>query len=256
MKLDAVIRWFMPKEERFHELLAKNTANLMRAARLFAEFANTQDFELRRVKLTELKGVEREGDELTRQIFDALNSSFITPFDREDIRSIATDLDDILDYIEGVAQHIVIFELREAPEGLRQFAGILVETVAQSTVGQVTVAVGMGLNLAHAPEGTPYPATALARHGAAVTPREGLDVLDGALSYWLSVWEEGRGFAAVRESWLKDAAGLGEEFTATVNNSEIRGRFESLGEDGAMILALADGSLKSIHSGEVQVRRA
>ncbi|MFZ5674239.1 MAG: biotin--[acetyl-CoA-carboxylase] ligase [Pseudomonadota bacterium] len=140
--------------------------------------------------------------------------------------------------------------------GGAKLAGILVETVAQSTVGQVTVAVGMGLNLAHAPEDTPYPATALARHGAAVTPREGLDVLDGALSYWLSVWEEGRGFAAVRESWLKDAAGLGEEFTATVNNSEIRGRFESLGEDGAMILALADGSLKSIHSGEVQVRRA
>ncbi|HKV10802.1 MAG TPA: DUF47 family protein [Thermoanaerobaculia bacterium] len=131
MKLDAVIRWFMPKEERFHELLAKNTANLMRSARLFAEFANTQDFELRRVKLTELKGVERQGDELTRQIFDALNSSFITPFDREDIRSIATDLDDILDYIEGVAQHIVIFELREAPEGLRQFAGILVELVQE-----------------------------------------------------------------------------------------------------------------------------
>lgn len=136
MKLDAVIRWFMPKEERFHELLAKNTANLLRAARLFAEFAKTPDFELRRVKLTELKGYEREGDELTRQIFDALNSSFITPFDREDIRSIATDLDDVLDYIEGVAQHIVIFELREAPEGLRQFADILVELAQE--VEQVT----------------------------------------------------------------------------------------------------------------------
>jgi BirA family biotin operon repressor/biotin-[acetyl-CoA-carboxylase] ligase len=112
-----------------------------------------------------------------------------------------------------------------------------------------------GLNLAHAPEGTPYPAAALAHHGVNATPREGLETLDGALSYWLSVWQEGRGFAAIRESWLKDAAGLGQEFTATVNNNEIRGRFESLGEDGAMILALADGSLKSIHSGEVQVRR-
>jgi BirA family biotin operon repressor/biotin-[acetyl-CoA-carboxylase] ligase len=139
--------------------------------------------------------------------------------------------------------------------GGAKLSGILVETVAQPTEGHITVAIGMGLNLAHAPEGTPYPAAALAHHGVNATPREGLETLDGALSYWLSVWQEGRGFAAIRESWLKDAAGLGQEFTATVNNNEIRGRFESLGEDGAMILALADGSLKSIHSGEVQVRR-
>lgn len=140
--------------------------------------------------------------------------------------------------------------------GGAKLAGILVETVAQPSEGHITVAAGMGLNLAHAPEGTPYPATALARHGTSITPREGLETLEGALSYWLSVWQEGRGFAAIRESWLKDAAGLGQEFTATVNNTEIRGRFESLSEDGAMILALADGSFKSIHSGEVQVRRA
>ena len=140
--------------------------------------------------------------------------------------------------------------------GGAKLSGILVETVAQPLAGHITVAIGMGLNLAHAPAGTPYPAAALAHHGVNATPREGLDVLDGSLSYWLSVWQEGRGFAAIRESWLKDAAGLGQEFTAMVNNSEIRGRFESLGDDGAMILALADGSLKSIHSGEVQVRRA
>lgn len=138
--------------------------------------------------------------------------------------------------------------------GGAKLAGILAETVASSRDGRVTVALGMGFNLAHAPEDTPYPATALARHGASVTPREALDVLDDSLSYWLSVWQEGRGFAAIRENWLKDAAGLGKEFTATVNHSEIRGRFESLGDDGAMILALEDGSLKSIHSGEVQIR--
>ena len=126
-KVDALIRWFMPKEERFHELFAKDTANLLQAARLFAEFANTADLESRRKKMPALKALEHQGDSITRQIFDALNSSFITPFDREDIRSIATDLDDVLDSIEGVAQHIVLFELAESSEGLQQFAGILVE---------------------------------------------------------------------------------------------------------------------------------
>src|SRR5215213_2547456 len=135
-RVDALIRWFMPKEEQFHELFDRDTANLLRAARSFAEFAHLADLEARRTKMSELRDIEHEGDNLTRQIFDALNSSFITPFDREDIRSLATDLDDVLDYIEGVAQHIVIFELREAPEGLRQFAGILVEMAQE--VEQVT----------------------------------------------------------------------------------------------------------------------
>ena len=130
-KVDALIRWFMPKEERFHELFARDTANLVKAARSFAEFTDLTDLETRRVKLVELRDIEHEGDRLTRQIFDALNSSFITPFDREDIRSLATDLDDALDYIEGVAQHLVNFELGESPDGLRQFARLLVEMAVE-----------------------------------------------------------------------------------------------------------------------------
>ena len=130
-KVDALIRWFMPKEERFHELFAKDTANLLQAARLFADFANTADLEERRKKMPALKALEHQGDSITRQIFDALNSSFITPFDREDIRSLATDLDDILDYLEGVAQQLVNFDLGESPEGLQRFAEILVEMATE-----------------------------------------------------------------------------------------------------------------------------
>lgn len=130
-KVDALIRWFMPKEERFHELFAKDTANLLQAAQLFSDFAHTADLETRRSKMPALKALEHQGDSITRQIFDALNSSFITPFDREDIRSIATDLDDILDYLEGVAQQLVNFDLGESPEGLRRFAAILVEMATE-----------------------------------------------------------------------------------------------------------------------------
>lgn len=130
-KVDNLIRWFMPKEERFHELFDRDTANLLRAAHNFAEFAHLSDLETRRVKMAQLRACEHEGDLITRQIFDALNSSFITPFDREDIRSLATDLDDILDYLEGVAQQLLNFELGESPEGLRQFADILVEMAVE-----------------------------------------------------------------------------------------------------------------------------
>jgi predicted phosphate transport protein (TIGR00153 family) len=129
-KVDALIRWLMPKEERFHELFDRDTANLLRGAHLFSEFVRA-DLPTRRLRMSELRELEHEGDGITRQIFDALNSSFITPFDREDIRSLASDLDDVLDYLEGVAQQLINFELAESPQELREFAEILVEMAAE-----------------------------------------------------------------------------------------------------------------------------
>jgi predicted phosphate transport protein (TIGR00153 family) len=136
MKLDSVLKWFMPKEERFHVLFERDTEVLQRAARLFVEIARSDSLEERRVKVVELKAIEHEGDDVTRQVFEALNSTFITPLDREDIRSLASNLDDILDYLEGVAQALVLFEMSEAPEGLRQFAGIIMGMVEE--IGRLT----------------------------------------------------------------------------------------------------------------------
>lgn len=125
MNIDKAIKWFMPKEERFHELLEKATQNLLLGAKVFLEIAHATSLEDRKVKGVQLKALEREGDGITRQIFEALNTTFITPFDREDIRSLASDLDDILDHLESVAKYLVLFELAEAPEPLRRFAEIL-----------------------------------------------------------------------------------------------------------------------------------
>jgi len=136
VKLDTVIKWFMPKEERFHELLSRDTNNLIRAARLFREIADSPNLEERRVKVVQLKAIEHDGDQITRQVFEALNSTFITPLDREDIRSLVSDLDDILDYVEGVAQYLILFELDDAPEGLRRFAEIILQMVEE--IGRLT----------------------------------------------------------------------------------------------------------------------
>ena len=125
MNVDKIIKWFMPKEERFHVLLEKATQNLLLSAEVFSEIAHATTLEERRVKGVQLKALEREGDDVTRQIFEALNTTFITPFDREDLRSLASDLDDIVDHLESVAKYLVLFELAEAPEPLRRFAEIL-----------------------------------------------------------------------------------------------------------------------------------
>lgn len=127
MKADAIIRWFMPKEERFHELFSEDTRNLVAAAVLFVEIAHSSSLEERQILGAQLKQIEHDGDKITRSIFDALNSTFITPFDREDIRALTTDLDDILDYLEGMAHALVLFDLEESTEELRKFAEILAE---------------------------------------------------------------------------------------------------------------------------------
>lgn len=127
MKFDSFVRLLMPKEERFHELLSQDTKNLVKAMRVFETIATSTSLEDRRVRAVELKAIEHEGDAITKQIFLALNSTFITPFDRDDLREIATHLDDILDYVEGVAKSFVVFELGESPAALRQFAFILKE---------------------------------------------------------------------------------------------------------------------------------
>jgi len=152
MKAAAVLKWLMPKEEQFHVLFDRGTANLVKAAALFADIAALRSLGDRRVKWVELKRVEHEGDGITRQIFDALNSTFITPLDREDIRSIATDLDDILDYLEAVAHDLVLFDLDDSPEALRQFAEILVHMAAEiSTITSLLWDLG---NEARIREGT------------------------------------------------------------------------------------------------------
>jgi predicted phosphate transport protein (TIGR00153 family) len=131
MRADNVLRWFMPREERFHELLAQSAQNLLRGARLFAEIAESTTLEQRRVKTVQLKAIEHDGDQVTRRIFEALNSTFITPLDREDIRSLGGYLDDILDHLESAAQYLTLFELSESPEALRRFAEILVEMATE-----------------------------------------------------------------------------------------------------------------------------
>jgi len=141
---DKIVKFFMPKEERFHELLDRDTQHLLSSVRLFAEVAESTSLEDRRAKVARLKALEHDGDLLTRDIFNALNSTFITPLDREDIRTLATDLDDILDYLEGVAQYLILFEIEESPEPLRKFAHILV-----AMVEEIHKATGMVWDLAN-----------------------------------------------------------------------------------------------------------
>jgi len=144
MRGDSIVKFFMPKEERFHDLLARDTENLVKASKIFVEVAASTRLDERTAKKDQLKAIEHDGDLITKEIFAALNSTFITPLDREDIRALAVDLDDILDYLEGVAQYLILFEIGQSPDPLRKFAQILA-----AMVDEIHTATGMIWDLAN-----------------------------------------------------------------------------------------------------------
>ncbi len=83
--------------------------------------------------------IEHEGDEITHEIMRRLNTTFVTPFDREDIHLLASSLDDVLDHIEAAAEYL---QLHEIEQPLPQMIS-LTETLAQSTAKTVEAMPGL-----------------------------------------------------------------------------------------------------------------
>lgn len=134
--------------------------------------------------------------------------------------------------------------------GGRKLAGILLQTEGLPS-GERAVVVGIGINLRHEPEGVPYPTTSLRTLGAEV----GAEALFEALSSsWIdicSVWDEGRGFAAIREHWLARAAGLAGEVSVRIRDDLLEGRFETIDGLGQLVIRAGDGSVRHVSAGEV-----
>ncbi|MBI1211542.1 MAG: biotin--[acetyl-CoA-carboxylase] ligase [Alphaproteobacteria bacterium] len=130
-------------------------------------------------------------------------------------------------------------------------AGILLESSGDS--GSKTLpwlAVGIGVNLARSPEASAFPATSISAHATAPTPSEALTQLAAAWDRHFRTWRA-NGFAPIRKAWLEYAAGIGQTVTARLPGETVNGTFSGLDQDGALLLALPDGSNRAITAGEV-----
>src|SRR5215210_1458077 len=119
----------VPRERRFYDLFEQQAETLVQSADLLEQaLADAADLPARQ---REIKDLEHQGDELTHEIIRALNRTFVTPFDREDIYELAAGLDDILDYIEEVADTTNLYGITSIPEPAREQARFLAQAVAQ-----------------------------------------------------------------------------------------------------------------------------
>lgn len=133
----------------------------------------------------------------------------------------------------------------------RKAVGILVESGSRPD-GSLWLAVGIGVNLAHAPQDVERPAAAFAEYMSGPPPKalDALEVLATRFEHWRALWDHD-GFAPIAEGWTRVAHGLGEPCEARLPNQTIKGIAEGLDADGALRLRLDGGAVMRITAGDV-----
>jgi uncharacterized protein len=119
----------VPREKRFYDLFEQQASILVSAGALLKETLDEAgDLSDRR---REIKDLERLGDGVTYEIVRSLNETFVTPFDHEDISALAAGLDDILDYIEEIADTVNLYRITTVPRPASELADLLAQAVVQ-----------------------------------------------------------------------------------------------------------------------------
>ncbi|WP_053206159.1 DUF47 domain-containing protein [Jiangella muralis] len=114
---------FSPRDNAFFDLFAAAARNLREGVRLLSEAlasdADRADLAVR------LKEVEHQGDEHTHEIVRRVNSTFVTPFDREDIYRLSSALDDVLDDVDAALDLMVLYRVGDLPSGVGDLVDVL-----------------------------------------------------------------------------------------------------------------------------------
>ena len=113
-----------PRDTSFYGFFSQAATNLVEGAELLC--ASLEPGADRKALNARMREIEHANDENTHEVRRRLNSTFVTPFDREDIYNLASRLDDVVDFLEAAADLIVLYELEEVPATTREVVGLLV----------------------------------------------------------------------------------------------------------------------------------
>ncbi len=145
MGLNKVFQFFIPKEKKFFPLFEAVAENVEKGAvllnKLLLLFNNEEE---KHSLVAQIKQCEELGDDITHKIFEELNKTFITPFDREDIQTLTSSLDDVLDYINSCAKRLELYRVTELPINTIEISELLVQASRE-----LKIAIGELKNLKH-----------------------------------------------------------------------------------------------------------
>ena len=115
----------IPQDDRFFDLFNRSAENTLEGARLLNDLLhNFVDVDR---TARHIKDIEHTGDEITHEVFRALNRTFVTPLDRDDISQLASALDDVVDWIEEVARRIRLYKVDKPTPTAQQFTKVILE---------------------------------------------------------------------------------------------------------------------------------
>lgn len=132
-----MLSWFqalMPREERFFDLFERHAETLVAGSHALRELLNGGDRVL--VCSQEIRRQEHEADAIVREAHLAVRRTFITPFDRSDIRDLVTAMDDAIDQMHQTAKATLLYETRDFEPGMRRMGDIIVQS-AELTRGAI-----------------------------------------------------------------------------------------------------------------------
>jgi len=123
----------IPQEVKFFDMFDQQSAKIVTAAACFKELASTGKFDDEGI--AKMRDLEHECDSITHDIIDKLNRTFITPFDREDIHSLAHELDNVVDMLYTTSKRLRLYKLKTVNKELIEFSELIVKSVSALSRG-------------------------------------------------------------------------------------------------------------------------
>jgi predicted phosphate transport protein (TIGR00153 family) len=128
MSLNSIFQYFVPKDKKiFFPLFEQAANNVVHMSTVLVEAVSSNDFTNREEMFKQIDKLENKGDEITHQIYLELGKNFITPFDREDIHSLATAIDDVADFIQGAANRMSLYRIDDFNEHIRKLSELILQ---------------------------------------------------------------------------------------------------------------------------------
>jgi len=121
--------WIIPQDKHFFDMLENVSQNVLNSSIVFLDML--KNYENVTEKQQKIKDIEHQGDDFVHEIYEELNKTFITPIDREDISKLASALDNVLDYIDGIAIRLVLYDIQKPEENMIKLAEILLQQVSE-----------------------------------------------------------------------------------------------------------------------------
>ncbi len=123
----------IPRETKFFRMFSEVSQNVTEGARLLQDILINPHQMAER--LDRLQAIEHRGDEMTHAIITALNQTFITPFDREDIHRLTSSLDDVLDFVNSAGMRLTLYRIDTPPPVAAELAGLIVQQSVELAQG-------------------------------------------------------------------------------------------------------------------------